>query len=138
MNLFEPIERKSRSYQRKARDFGPHILGIPGLFERPPGNKLARRAGNAALSENKLPLQDITERTLLAHYAPIGALVSERGDILYLLDRTGRYLAPLQAKPACPDQPRSLRKYSKSFSAKPRRSSPWRSTRKSPSVLWIR
>jgi two-component system CheB/CheR fusion protein len=30
----------------------------------------------------------------MAHYAPVGALVSERGDILYLLGRTGEYLEP--------------------------------------------
>ena len=94
VNLFEPIDRKSRIYQRKAHDFGPHRLGIPGLFERPPGNEVARRPGSGALSENKLPLQEIAERTLLAHYSSVGALVSERGDILYLLGRTGRYLEP--------------------------------------------
>jgi two-component system, chemotaxis family, CheB/CheR fusion protein len=33
-------------------------------------------------------------RTLLAHYSPVGALVNENGDILYLLGRTGRYLEP--------------------------------------------
>jgi hypothetical protein len=31
---------------------------------------------------------------MFEHYAPVGALVSERGDILYLLGRTGRYLEP--------------------------------------------
>ena len=36
MNLFEPVERKSRIYQRKAHDFGPHRMGFPGLFDRPP------------------------------------------------------------------------------------------------------
>ena len=94
VNLFAPIERKSRIYQRKAHDFGPHRLGIPGLFERPPGNEIARRAGSGALGDNKLPLHQIAERTLLEHYSPVGALVNERGDILYLLGRTGRYLEP--------------------------------------------
>jgi len=94
VNLFTPIERKSRIYQRKAHDFGPHRLGMTGLFERPGGTEIARRLGSAALSDNKLPLQEIAERALLAHYSPVGALVNERGDILYLLGRTGRYLEP--------------------------------------------
>jgi two-component system, chemotaxis family, CheB/CheR fusion protein len=94
VNLFAPIERKSRIFQRKAHDFGPHRLGILGLIERPLGNEIARRAGSGALSDYKLPLQEIAERTLLAHYSPVGALVSERGEILYLLGRTGRYLEP--------------------------------------------
>jgi two-component system CheB/CheR fusion protein len=94
VNLFAPTERKSRIFQRKAHDFGPHRLGIPGLFDRPPGNEIARRAGSSAPSENKLPLHEIAERALLEHYSPVGALVNERGDILYLLGRTGRYLEP--------------------------------------------
>ena len=64
------------------------------LLLRPPGREIARRAGIGALNDNKLPLQEIAERTLLEHYSPVGALVSERGDILYLLGRTGRYLEP--------------------------------------------
>jgi two-component system CheB/CheR fusion protein len=94
VNLFTPIERKARIFQRKAHDFGPHRLGIPGLFERPPGNEIARRAGSGTLGDNKLPLHQIAERALLEHYSPVGALVNERGDILYLLGRTGRYLEP--------------------------------------------
>src|ERR1017187_1698041 len=65
VNLFVPVERKSRIYQRKAHDFGPHRTGIPGLFERPAGTEIARRAGSGALSDNKLPLNQIAERTLL-------------------------------------------------------------------------
>ena len=94
VNLFAPIERKSRIFQRKAHDFGPHRMGIPGLFERPPGNEIARRAGTGALGDNKPALHEIAARALLEHYSPVGALVSERGDILYLLGRTGRYLEP--------------------------------------------
>jgi two-component system CheB/CheR fusion protein len=94
VNLFAPIERKSRIFQRKAHDFGPHRMGVPGLFERPPGTEIARRPAGGAPSDGKLPLHEIAQRTLLEHYSPVGALVSERGDILYLLGRTGRYLEP--------------------------------------------
>ena len=94
VNLFAPVARKERIYQRKAHDFGPHGMGILSLFPHPPGKEIARRAGIGALSDNKLPLQEIAERTLLEHYSPVGALVNDRGDILYLLGRTGRYLEP--------------------------------------------
>src|ERR1700683_4567247 len=85
VNLFAAVERKSRIFQRKAHDFGTHRLGIPGLFERPPGTEIARRAASGALSDNKLPLHQIAERALLEHYSPVGALVSGRGAILSLL-----------------------------------------------------
>jgi two-component system CheB/CheR fusion protein len=94
LHLFAPLERKSRIFQRKAHDFGPHRMGIAGLFDRPPGNELARRAGVGVPSDNKLPLHEIVQRTLLEYYSPVGALVNERGDILYLMGRTGRYLEP--------------------------------------------
>jgi two-component system CheB/CheR fusion protein len=94
VNLFAPVARKERIYQRKAHDFGPHGMGILSLFPNPPGKEIVRRAGIGTPSDNKLPLQAIAERTLLEHYSPVGALVSERGDILYLLGRTGRYLEP--------------------------------------------
>src|ERR1019366_5620619 len=94
VNLFAPVARKERIYQRKAHDFGPHGMGILSWFPTPPGKEIVRRAGIGTPSDNKLPLQAIAERTLLEHYSPVGALVSERGDILYLLGRTGRYLEP--------------------------------------------
>jgi two-component system CheB/CheR fusion protein len=94
VNLFVPVERKARIYQRKAHDFGPHGMGILSLFPHRPGKEIARRAGIGAPGDNKLPLHEIAERTLLEHYSPVGALVSDRGDILYLLGRTGRYLEP--------------------------------------------
>ena len=94
VNLFTPIEPKARIFRRKGHGFGSHRMGIQGLFERPLSTEIARRPGNIGLGENKLPLQQIAERTLLEHYSPVGALVNERGDILYLLGRTGRYLEP--------------------------------------------
>ena len=39
-------------------------------------------------------MRELTERALLQHYAPPGAVVNERGDIFYLHGRTGKYLEP--------------------------------------------
>ena len=48
VDLFAPMDRKSKDlYQRKEDDSGAHRLGIPGLFERPPGNDIARPPGRA-------------------------------------------------------------------------------------------
>ncbi len=43
----------------------------------------------------KLSLRELTERALLQQVAPTGALVNNRGDILYLHGRTGMYLEPV-------------------------------------------
>ncbi len=94
--LFASIDRAAKIYQRKVDDFGPNLRGIARLLPHQ-GTEVVRQSGSGASilrSESKLPLQEITERTLLGYYAPVGALVNERGDILYLLGRTGRYLEP--------------------------------------------
>jgi two-component system CheB/CheR fusion protein len=90
VSVFATIDRKAKLYQRKADDLGPYRIGIAKLLQPPPSQRLVRPAA----SDYKLPLQEIVARTLLDHYSPVGALVTERGDILFLLGRTGRYLEP--------------------------------------------
>ena len=57
------------------------------------GAASARPSGKTP-GEGKLPLRELTEQALLQQYAPAGALVNDRGDILYLHGRTGLYLEP--------------------------------------------
>jgi len=77
-DLFEPIERKSRIYQRKAHDFRTHRIGIPGLFERPPGNEV-RTAGRERRVEREQAsvAADRGTNPSGALLPRLGALVSE-------------------------------------------------------------
>jgi two-component system CheB/CheR fusion protein len=93
-NLFTTIDRKAKVYQRKASDLNLQRIAAARLFPRLPETETGPAARLSGASDHKLPLHEIAIRTLLAHYAPVGALVNERGDILYLLGRTGRYLEP--------------------------------------------
>jgi two-component system CheB/CheR fusion protein len=92
-DLFMALDRGAKIYQRKANEFGARR---PTFSRWPPQTQerevTMKPTVNAA--EGRIPLHEIAMRTLLAHYAPLGALVNERGDILYLLGRTGRYLEP--------------------------------------------
>jgi len=92
-NLFTALDRKSKIYQRRVDDLSLRP-GMARMFSRPVGDETARQAASGVLKDNKLPWHEIAVRTLLEHYAPVGALVSEHGDIHYLLGRTGRYLEP--------------------------------------------
>lgn len=94
VSLFSTLDRKAKIFQRKGDDFGPHRAGVPRLFPDLQVRQVARKTGSGELSANKLSLNEIAMRTLFEHYSPVGALVNERGDILYLLGRTGRYLEP--------------------------------------------
>jgi len=90
--LFATVDRNSKIYQRRVDDVSTQRLGLAGFS--PPALAIAatKQTGMGTRTDNKLPLQDIAMRTLLEHYSPVGALVNEHGDILYLLGRTGKYL----------------------------------------------
>ncbi len=92
-DLFSVVDPTAKIYQRKVGDFGTR-LGPSRMLQYHPGVEVVRQASGIARSDVKLPLKEIAERSLLEHYAPVGALVNERGDILYLLGRTGRFLEP--------------------------------------------
>ncbi len=88
---FITIDRKAKIYQRKADDLG-RGTGIARLLTRPPADELAKQMGSVAVKDSKLPWHEIAVRAILEHYSPVGALVSEHGDIHYFLGSTGRFL----------------------------------------------
>jgi len=96
MDLFAALNRTAKLYQRK--DTGNTHRLPPGQFLNLPGLKGGANATppvtRTALREAGAQLRDLTERTLLRQFAPAGALVNDRGDILYLHGRTGEYLEP--------------------------------------------
>jgi two-component system CheB/CheR fusion protein len=94
-DLFAALNRTAKLYQRKDAGVAHRLplgqfLKLPaskgGADATPPVRPAAREAG--------AQLRDLTERTLLRQFAPAGALVNDRGDILYLHGRTGEYLEP--------------------------------------------
>jgi two-component system CheB/CheR fusion protein len=94
VNLFKTIDRKGKIYQRKTDEVGGPRANVTSLLPRWPANEITPRESSGGPNESKLPLHEIAERALLQHYSPVGALVNERGEILYLLGRTGEYLEP--------------------------------------------
>ena len=95
--LFAKIDRTSKLYRRREGDPGTHrppidSLLMPSVRIRAP-QPVAGAPGGAAGR-----LRELTEQTMLQRSA--GALVNERGDILYLHGRTGQYLEPAPGQPA--------------------------------------
>jgi two-component system CheB/CheR fusion protein len=93
-DLFATVDRQAKIYQRKEGMPDAPASGVGKLL--PPVRRAlaARRVSRLTPGEGKAPLRELTERALLDQYAPVGALVDEHGDILYLHGRTGRYLEP--------------------------------------------
>ncbi|MEI9938269.1 MAG: chemotaxis protein CheB [Pseudomonadota bacterium] len=91
--LFAPVDRKAKLYQwqgdsraSKHASFGRFL---PSSNENLAGSSHARPSPRAS----GLPLRELAERVLLSR-APVGALVNEQGDLLYLHGQTGKFLEP--------------------------------------------
>ncbi|MEO8900865.1 MAG: chemotaxis protein CheB [Polyangiaceae bacterium] len=97
--LFAAVDRPAKLYQwqgdtraSKHAAFGrflPRQNDVSGVSSQP------LRSAKAS----DLPLRELTERALLSR-APVGALVNEQGDILYLHGQTGKFLEPAPGEPA--------------------------------------
>ena len=95
VDLFEPLDRKSKIYRRKEASYSAQRVTVDRYI--PPvtaiGAALAPAAGKTAFPV-KLPIRELTERALLQQFVPSAALVNAHGTIIYLHGRTGMYLEP--------------------------------------------
>ncbi|WP_243312343.1 chemotaxis protein CheB [Fundidesulfovibrio agrisoli] len=94
-DLFATRDRKMKIFQRKEDVRGAQRLAM-GRYIPPlaPSEPLATKTAEKMATPKKLPLRELTEQVLLQHSALVGALVDERGVILYLHGRSGLYLEP--------------------------------------------
>lgn len=93
--LFITLDKKHRIYQRNDAVARPTLeLPLPGRVSRPQDAPLpaAGPAGPPLFGQ-------AFERMVLEEYAPPCAVVNERGDILYVAGRMGRYLHPAAGVP---------------------------------------
>ncbi|MGE0158478.1 MAG: chemotaxis protein CheB [Gemmatimonadales bacterium] len=93
--LFTPLDRKWRIYRRENVTH-EKVHGVLGEVLLPPREQKERSRAQASRPPAE-PLgswRHLTEQALLAHYAEAGVLVNGRGDILYILGKTGKYLEP--------------------------------------------
>jgi len=99
-SLFTAIDAKGRTYRRV------DAPAEPPLVEFPPALVLNRLAGGSVSSEEaaesgpapapNLPL--VVDRLILQTLAPPAVLTNDKGDILYVSGRTGKYLEPAAGK----------------------------------------
>jgi two-component system CheB/CheR fusion protein len=93
-SLFSPIDSKLRLYECLGPKFRHNPLDFPATFgKRAPERMHATRNPKSAAN-----LQSLADALVLRSYAPPAVLVNEKGDILYISGRTGKYLEPAAGK----------------------------------------
>jgi two-component system CheB/CheR fusion protein len=99
-DLFTALDRKSKLFLRKDDLLGRHPRTMGHLL--PPQMALdsspLRPVATKEVSPAKLPLRELTEKTLLQQFFAAAVLVNAQGDILYFHGRTGQYLEPSQGE----------------------------------------
>jgi two-component system, chemotaxis family, CheB/CheR fusion protein len=93
-SLFAVVDRKSRLYRRKQAAHGAYRPAVGKLLPATTAGEAVPAPAWTPPAQGKLSLRELAERELLQQYDPVGALVNERGDILYIHGRTGQYLEP--------------------------------------------
>ncbi len=98
--LFTTVDRKAKLYRRKPDFEGMQRVRLPrassSIF---PTLEVAAPNAKAAVPV-KLPMRELAEQTILSLLSPAAALVNAKGDILYLLGRTGSFLEPTAGESA--------------------------------------
>jgi two-component system, chemotaxis family, CheB/CheR fusion protein len=93
-DLFAPVDIKSRLFRRRETILPPEKVVFPAsTFSTLPGvpqePSMIKPAAN---------LQSLADQVLLQHFSPAAVLVNDKGDILYISGRTGKYLEPAAGK----------------------------------------
>jgi two-component system CheB/CheR fusion protein len=93
-DLFASLGGKTRLYRRTESATRADPIEFPSSYAP------YLPAGTAALPEMKPPLslQSLADQLVLEHYSPPTVLVNDKGDILYVSGRTGKYLEPAAGK----------------------------------------
>lgn len=90
-DLFKPLDLKSRLYQR----LQPLVQNEPIEF----ATSFApdQSSVNQPIDEVQ-NMQSVADKLILQYYSPATVLVNNKGDILYITGRTGKYLEPASGK----------------------------------------
>src|SRR5262249_32788034 len=93
-NLFSPIDGKSRLFRRL--DQSPNMLPVElraTPFGLPPG--IDDGGGpQQGTHQPTVNVPAITDRMLVQRFAPLGVLCNDKGDVLYISGRAGKYFEP--------------------------------------------
>ncbi len=91
---FEELDSKLKIYERTTKNISKELVDFPVSFSKNHNLKSEKKLDPIAV-EN---IQSLADQVLLQHFAPASVMVNDKGDILYITGRTGKYLEPVAGK----------------------------------------
>jgi len=93
-HFFDALDNKLKIYQRTVTSQAPELFDFPSSFSR------TKSANTEPLIPVKATsnIQILADQLLLQYFSPPGVLVNDKGDIIYISGRTGKYLEPAVGK----------------------------------------
>ncbi len=93
-DLFTPLNNKLRIFRRTDSALRSEPIDFPSSFAAP----LPNGAETRPVPKPQPSLQSVADQLVLERYAPPALLVDDKGNILYVSGRTGKYLEPAAGK----------------------------------------
>jgi two-component system CheB/CheR fusion protein len=93
-DLFVPLNSKSRIFRRTESVLRPEQIVFPSSF----GATSSTAPETPPVPKPPLSLQSSADQLVLQRYAPPAVIANDKGDILYVSGRTGKYLEPAAGK----------------------------------------
>jgi two-component system CheB/CheR fusion protein len=98
--LFRPLDSKTRIYRRLDASVGAPAVEFPSTFSSAPVAVTGEPQAEASEAVKAPPpnLQMLADRVIVQRFSPSAVLTNDKGDILYISGRTGKYLEPAVGK----------------------------------------
>ena len=91
---FNVIDANLKIFKRSSLSKTSNLLDFPSSFSI--NNKIKPEILATPINEENI--QTLADQIIINDFAPASVLVSEKGDIIYITGRTGKYLEPLAGK----------------------------------------
>lgn len=91
-DMFTPLGPKTRIYKRTASPLTSELVGFPTTLFTAPTEEAVKPMKPSA------NLQTLADELILQNFSPAAVLTNDKGDILYINGRTGKYLEPAAGK----------------------------------------
>ncbi|WP_052257208.1 chemotaxis protein CheB [Flavobacterium sp. AED] len=91
---FDIIDSKLKIFKRTSKSVIPEFTNFPSSFSQ------IKRLTTDIMKETKVVenIQILADQILLQRFSPASILVNDKGDIIYITGRTGKYLEPVAGK----------------------------------------